>query len=552
MKITTIPNVYRNVNRWREILAILSKYGLADWVSRFDLALVKGILKNRDGEKLAHLSRETRIRMAIEELGPTFIKLGQILSTRPDQVGMSLAQELQKLQTSVACDDPRVVRETIEAELQQPLESLFADFDSTPLASASIGQAHRARLANGDDVVVKVQHAGIRRRMEVDLDILSGLAQLAEWRPELQPYRPQATVAEFRRIVRREFDFAREARNLQQFERNFAKSPHVKIPRLYPELSTGRVLTMEWLDGAKLCDPILRELPELDLKQVTRHGAEMYLEMIFHHGFYHGDPHPGNLMVLPGDVIGLLDFGMVARLDEQLREDIEDMLIAIVSQDSQQLTSLVMRLGAVPPSLDEPALSVDLAEFVNHYANQPVDAFDLAGALSEMIEIVQRYRIALVPSLAMLIKVLVMLEGTVRMLEPNFSLMELIEPYQKKMLRRRLSPARQMRKARRIYSEVEKLAEILPRRLRDILQQVESGKFDVHLDHRGLEPSVNRLVLGLLTSSLFLGSSLLISQNVWAFHGVPIPGTLGVLYSAFLGWRLLRAIAKSGRLDRRK
>jgi ubiquinone biosynthesis protein len=202
--------------------------------------------------------------------------------------------------------------------------------------------------------------------------------------------------------------------------------------------------------------------------------------------------------------------------------------------------------------LDEPALSVDLAEFVNHYANQPVDAFDLAGALTEMIEIIQRFRIALPPSLAMLIKVLVMLEGTARMLQPSFSLMELIEPYQKKMLRRRLSPARQMRKARRIYSEVEKLAEVLPRRLRDILQQVESGKFDVHLDHRGLEPSVNRLVLGLLTSSLFLGSTLLISQHVWEFRGVSIPGTLGVMYSAFLGWRLLRAIGKSGRLDRRK
>src|SRR5262245_25516162 len=186
MKITTIPNVYRNVNRWGEILTILSKYGLADWVSRFDLALVKGFLKNRDGEKLAHLSRETRIRMAIEELGPTFIKLGQILSTRPDQVGMPLAQELQKLQTSVGCDDPRTVREMIETELEQPLESLFADFDSTPLASASIGQAHRARLHSGDDVVVKVQHAGIRRRMEVDLDILSGLAQIAEKTLELE------------------------------------------------------------------------------------------------------------------------------------------------------------------------------------------------------------------------------------------------------------------------------------------------------------------------------------------------------------------------------
>src|SRR5262245_11786834 len=190
MKISTIPNIYRNVNRWREILSILSKYGLADWISRYDVALVKGFLKNRDGQALAHLSREMRIRLAIEELGPTFIKFGQILSTRPDQVGMSLAQELQKLQTSVACDCPDVVRETIESELDKPLDALFADFDSTPLASASIGQAHRARLHSGDDVVVKVQHAGIRRRMEIDLDILNGLSQWAERLPELAVYRP--------------------------------------------------------------------------------------------------------------------------------------------------------------------------------------------------------------------------------------------------------------------------------------------------------------------------------------------------------------------------
>jgi ubiquinone biosynthesis protein len=465
---------------------------------------------------------------------------------------MSLARELQKLQTNVACDEPRLVCDTIRSELGKEVNELFADFDTTPLASASIGQAHRARLASGEDVVVKVQHAGIRRRMEVDLDILAGLANLAEALPEMQPYRPQSTVAEFRRVVRRELDFAREARNLQQFARDFARSRHVRIPRFYPELSTARVLTMEWLDGPRLSDPAVKQIPNVDLCEVTRHGAEMYLDMIFHHGFYHGDPHPGNLIVLPDGAIGLLDFGMVARLDESLREDIEDMLISIVSQDAQRLTSLVMRLGAVPPGLDESALSVDLSEFVSHYANQPIDTFDLAGALTEMIEIVQRYRIALPSPMAMLIKVLVMLEGTARILAPNFSLMELIQPYQKKMLLRRMSPARQMRKLRRIYSEMEQLAEVLPRRLREILQQVESGKFDVHLDHRGLEPSVNRLVLGMLTSALFLGSSLLISRDVWLLWGVSVPGALGTLLSAYLGWRLLRAIAKSGRLERKK
>ena len=390
------------------------------------------------------------------------------------------------------------------------------------------------------------------RRMEIDLDILAGLAQLAEMLPELAPYRPQAMVAEFRRVVRRELDFTREARNLEQFARNFRRNPHVRIPRCYHELSTERVLTMEWLDGWRFSDPRLAREANVDLALVARHGAEMYLEMIFHHGFYHADPHPGNLIVLADGTIGLLDFGMVGRLDEAMREDIESMLLAIVTQDAQMLTSLVMRLGAVPSGLDEAALSVDLSEFVAHYANQPVDAFDLAGALTEMIDIIQRYHIVLPSSLAMLIKVLIMLDGTGRLLAPHFSLMELVEPHQRKLLQRRLSPARQMRKMRRLFSEFEQLIEILPRRLRDILQQVDAGKFDVHLDHRGLEPSVNRLVLGMMTSALFLGSSLLLAQHVWPIHAVSVPGVVGMALSMFLGWRLLKAISKSGRLERRK
>ena len=325
--------------------------------------LVKGFLKNRDGQALAHLSRETRIRMAIEELGPTFIKLGQILSTRPDQVGMPLAQELQKLQTSVACDQPEVVRETIESELGKPLDALFADFDSTPLASASIGQAHRARLHGGDDVVVKVQHAGIRRRMEIDLDILAGLAQLAE---KLAGAGIVSAAGDGGRVSA---DRAARVRF-----RPRSPQPATVLAQLRPlaACADSAILSAAF-DRARADDGMARRRAAVRpgaahdadhrSRQVTRHGAEMYLDMIFHHGFYHGDPHPGNLVVLPDGAIGLLDFGMVARLDEQLREDIEDMLMAIVSQDSQQLTSLVMRLGSVPPGLDEPALSVDLAEF---------------------------------------------------------------------------------------------------------------------------------------------------------------------------------------------
>jgi ubiquinone biosynthesis protein len=549
MRITSIPQLYRHVNRWREILAVLSKYGLADWLSRFDIPIARGLFKNRDGEFLSQLSREARIRLALEELGPTFIKLGQILSTRPDQVGVELANELSKLQCDVPADSAEQIERTIESELGRPPADVFATFQMQPVASASIGQVHRATLHSGESVAVKVQHDNIQSRVRIDLDILKGLALLAERLPELQPYRPQAMAAEFQRMLRRELDFTREQRHLTQFSRNFAGDQRIHVPRCFPELCTTRVLTLEWLDGIKLCDSALPQNGQLNRATIARNGADLYLEMIFRHGLYHADPHPGNLLVMPHDTIGLLDFGMVGRIDASLQEEIEDMLMAILAKDAQQLTSLVMRLGAIPPGLDEPLLSADLTDFVDHYGNQPLDQFDLAGALTEFIEITRRYHIVLPASLAMLLKVLVMLEGTAQRLQPNFSLMELIEPYRKGMVARRMSPLRQTKKLLRIYGEMEQLAEILPRRLRDILSQVQSGKFDVHLDHRGLEPSVNRLVWGMLTSSLLLGSALLLSHNVWPVRGVSLPGAIGIVLSGLLALRLMWAINKSGHLD---
>ncbi|MCA9257968.1 MAG: AarF/ABC1/UbiB kinase family protein, partial [Planctomycetales bacterium] len=557
MRITAIPQIYRNVNRWGEILSILSKYGLAGWISRLGFRFGKGWLKNRNGQALAHMSRAERVRLAFEELGPTFIKLGQVLSTRPDLVGAELASELEELQTNVAADPGDVARSVVEEELGRPIEEVFSEFDDVPVASASIGQVHRARLKTGQRVAVKVQHRDILHRVRVDLDILSGLAQLAERVPDLTYYRPAATVAEFQRTLRKELDFQRELRHLEEFRRALAENEHIRLPRPYGDLSTSRVLVMEWLDGTPLSAEETSLLPKSELTDAARHGAEIYLEMIFTHGLYHADPHPGNLLLMNDARIGLLDFGMVGRIDDSLREQIEDLLAAIVEQDGQRLASTVVRVGSTPTGLDESALNVDLVDFTSHYANQPVDRFELAAALTEMLDLIRRHEIVLPAAITMLLKVLVMLEGTGRRLAPDFSLMEVLKPFRKKIVARRLSPSRQLRKARRMASEFEQLAETLPRRLRDLMQQVETGKFDVHLDHRGLEPSVNRLVLGMLTSALFLGSVLLVTHNVmplnfWPLAGMSAPGLVGVSLSLALGIRLLRAINKSGHLDRRR
>lgn len=560
MRITSIPQSLRNVKRATEIISVLSRYGLADWLAQLNLDMFKGLITNSQGAALARQTRETRIRLALADLGPTFIKLGQILSTRPDLVGVKLANELKSLQADVPADPPEVVRETILEELGEPVDDIFLQFDDAPIASASIGQVHRARLQTGEPIVVKVQHRGIDSKVREDMEILLGLAQLAERLPEFARYRPVTVVAEFQRALRRELDFGREERNLLQFNLEYAEDPTVHIPTPYSDLCTPRVLTMEYVEGIKVWDTERLRGAGYDLDELARRGATLYLRMIFSHGHYHADPHPGNVIILPGNVIGLLDFGLVGRIEERLREDIEEMLLAIVHQDASHLTALICRVGEVPAEMDETALSNEVADFVGHFGTQSLDRFDMAGALNEMLEIIRRYDIALPSQVGLLLKVLVTLDGTSRLLSPKFNIIESLRPLQSEMLRRRLSPVRQWKRMQRLYGELQHLGEVLPRRILDILRQIQTGKFDVHLDHRRLGPSVNRLVLGMLASALFLGSSLLLSRQVppvlfqeptwFGMHKVSIIGLGGYVISLLLGLRLLLAIGKSGHLDR--
>jgi ubiquinone biosynthesis protein len=553
MRLSSIPQLARNINRVREIVTILSRYGLADWFSRLNVKFAKGLFKGPAGQGLGTLTHESRICLALTELGPTFIKLGQMLSTRPDLVGPDLARELSSLQEATPAEPARVVRATVEAELRKPIRELFAEFDDRPMASASIAQAHRARLRDGSWVVLKVQRRDIERRVRNDLDILVVLAELAqEHLGELRQYQPRATAAEFQRTLLRELDFRREERHLQQFLNNFSSDATVRFPRPYPELSTRRVLTMELLEGVRLADTPGLLARGYNPEEVARRGAEVFLEMIFRDGFYHADPHPGNVVVLPGGVIGMLDCGMVGRVDEALREEVEELLLALMHQDASLLTSVITRVGSVPPQFDQAGLGMDVADFMGYYGGQPLDTLDLGNVLTEMTEIIRRYHVLLPSRIALLIKVLVMLEGTSRLLNPRFNLMELIRPYQKKLIWRRLSPRRRLDKLRRWLHEWAYLSKVLPRSLVDILQQVQNGRFDIHLEHKGLEPSVNRLVYGLLTSALFLGSALMLSSRVPPLvGGVSLFGLIGAVVSVMQGLRLMWAIRKSGRLDRR-
>ena len=587
--IPSVPQLYRNVRRWTEIVSVLSKYGLADWLSQFHIDFLTNLLGASEGQSQSNLTQHQRIRMALAELGPTFIKFGQLLSTRPDAIGQELAEELSKLQSDTPSDDFETVKSIVEEELGKSLDEVFVDFATTPIASASIGQVHLAKISADKfccepsdpadaesgmiDVVVKVRHAGNESKIETDLDIISGLAQLAERIDEFKAYQPVQVVNALSRSMRRELDFEREQRNLIQFAGMFKKNKSIVTPRPYPDLCSSRMITMQRVVGNDLKEASRNGTSKEKLSWVASTGADLYLQMIFNHGFYHADPHPGNILLTEDGQIGLLDFGMVGRISEQLREDIESMLVAIVNQDVPMLTSLIRRVGNCPSDLDDAALSNDIADFVGQYSTQNVSHFDMSGALKDFVTVVRQYKITLPAEASLLIKVLVTLEGTGRMLAPDFSLMEIMKPFQRMLVLKRLSPTRQMRKMRRFYLEVEQLVDALPTRLTNILEQVQSGSFDVHLVHRRLGPTANRLVVGLMTSALFLGSSLMLSYKVppilfptevmgpngqivraLPWHGVmdlSAIGLAGVIVSLLMGLRLMWAIRKSGNLDER-
>lgn len=558
--ITSIPQLYRNVRRWTEIISVLSKYGLASWLSRFNIEIFRDQLKDQPGEPTAPTTTNARIRMALSDLGPTFIKFGQLLSTRPDLVGPDLALELEKLQANTPADDFEDVRATIESQQGQTLEELFDSFDEKPIASASIGQVHRATLHDGTEVVVKVRHKGIERTIETDLDILAGLAQLANRLEDFKNYQPPLIVADMSRMMRRELDLEREYRNIVQFRSMFKRDDKIVIPKPVGELCSQQMLTMQYLDCIKLrdvsdCPPV-----NVDLAGLAKKGATAYLKMIFEEGFYHADPHPGNIVLTQQGTLGLLDFGMVSRISESLREDIETMLACIVSRDVPMLVTLIQRVGRCPQNLNESQFSNDVADYVGQYSTVELSHFDMSGALIDFLGIVRRYNITLPSEASVLIKVLVTLEGSSRLLSPEFSLMEVMKPFQRMMMLKRLSPTRQARKLRRFYVQVEQMVESLPNRVSNILEQIQSGRFDVHLDHRRLGPSVNRLVVGLMTSAMFIGSSWMISSDVppMVFSredgngGISLLGLTGILVSLMMGLRLLWAIRKSGNLDQQE
>ena len=500
----------------------------------------------RGAEELLAPNFGARLRRALDDLGPTFIKFGQLLSTRSDIIPGEVLLELQKLQSTAAPIPLEVAQAVIEQELGVPVGKLFAEFDPVQLGSASIGQVYRARLHGGDLVAVKVQRPEAKARVEADLALMKNLAALLDARFGDRIFIDvPGLVAEFEGVIRRELDYESEARNARRFAANFAGTP-VKIPKIYTDLSTRMVLTMEFIEGTRFHDlrPLL--LPPAERKRIATMGAEAIFKMAFEDGFFHGDPHPGNLVLTPEGELALLDFGMVGFMSRGDIEALSRLFIAVIQRDAAVAVRGLEGLGVRYAPEVRGDLVQDLREFLYKYSGLSVGEVTLGQALSELISLVRRYRIWVPPVFPLLTKALVTAEGLSRSIDPTINVYEIARPYAYRLLRERYEPGFLLERSQERALEYARYLEDYPEQIRQLLTALEDGELEVKLNNRGLDELIgevdvlaNRLVFAIVTGALLIGSSFL---GAFATGGPQAP-YLGVPVVAFLGYTLALIMA---------
>ncbi|MCZ7574356.1 MAG: AarF/ABC1/UbiB kinase family protein [Ardenticatenaceae bacterium] len=547
----------RHLTRYRQIAGALARHGLG-WVV---LELGLGDLIPFHTGLLGHPRREepyTRpehFRMALENVGAVFIKLGQMLSTRPDLLPPEYVTEFARLQDAAPPVPYDEIATVVAAELGARPEAIFARFDPIPRAAASLGQVHAATLAEGTPVVVKVQRPGVEEAVEQDLAVLADFAHLATSRTRLgEYYDVEAWVEEFAYTLRNELDYTREGHNADRLRQNFAAEPALRVPRVSWDLTTRRVLTMEEIRGIKINDLAALEAAGLDRRRVAENSVRIILTEVFEHGFFHADPHPGNFFVLPGEVIGLIDFGMVGRLDESLREALLRLGLALIRRDGDRLVDELLFLGVASGRVPRQALKRDLDHLVARYADRPISEWAAGEALNTVMAIAFRHHLQLPVDLALLSRVIAMSEGLGAQLDPDFQLMTFAAPYFRRFWLRQRSPDRVARRLAQGVLDLVDLGPELPQALRRLAAQLERGEITVTSRHEGLGEALatlnraaNRLAMSILTAALIIGLALLMlvyhppGWETWGGWFFGLAFLLAVALGLWLLWSIWHA-----------
>jgi ubiquinone biosynthesis protein len=560
-KLGVLGRTYRHAKRYEEILNVVIKYGFGDVVDALNIKqhIEIGIEKisGKEPEQIEKLSHPERVRIALEELGPTFVKLGQILSTRPDLIPLEYVQELSKLQDQVPSFPYDDVREIIKSETGRFPEEIFHSFHKKPIAAASLGQVHKAILKDTEEeVAIKVQRPNIQQTIEVDLEIMLHLASLMERHvTEMEILHPTRVVNEFVRSIEEELDYTIEASHIEHFARQFLDDETIYVPKVYRELTSQRILVMEFIDGIKASelDRLIKD--GYDLQEVASRGADSILKQICVYGFYHADPHPGNIFVLPNNVVCFIDFGMMGRISQQEREDFTDFVELLINKDENKIVDALLKLTNFAEDPNRSELQRDLMEFIDRYAYLPLKKLEIAKMLQSILEILTKQGMSLKPDLYLMIKALSTAEGLGRSLDPEFEIVNHAKPFFRKIKASRYTPKRIAGDLMDSGTELLRLLKEIPGELREVLRNAREGKLKIGIEYHGWDRTLFRLDLisdriasAIVLASLIVGSSIIILSNTppkW--HDMPIIGLAGFLIAAVMGFWLLTSILRSGR-----
>ncbi len=551
---------YSMIKRYGKIVDALIKYEFGHIVEKLGIGSTRPLRSRLRKQERVLKDTDTgpvKARLMLEDLGPTYIKLGQILSMRQDLIPPEYTKEFSKLQDEVKPFAIDEVQKLIREESGYDIDDIFDYFQDIPIAAASIGQVHRARLKNGDEVVVKVQRPGVRKTIESDLDIMHSIASFAEEHlPEARLYKPVDIIEEFERSVKAELDYTQEGRNAEHFARNFQDHPHIYIPKVYWDYSSTKVLTLEYIDGVKSSSFEKLEMMGVDRKEVATKVLKAFMKQVYEDGFFHADLHPGNVMIMEDRRVALLDFGMAGFLSHDMRNMLIDSLIALTKGETLLYIEILRDFGSIEDDVDINSLKTDIEHLLYKYYGRPLKQLNMAIMIEEMINLLRKYHVRIPGNIAFLGKGSMTAEGFSSLMDPDINLTLIAEPFAKKALKERVKLRNLATTTFRDLNNWSRVLHRAPLKISHILDIAERGYLKLHFDHHGLDKLVaeidtasNRLSFSLIIAAIIIGSSLIIQTgmepHIW---GMPLLGVIGFLVAGFFGMWLVINIFRTGRI----
>jgi len=559
--LSNISRRYKHVKRYNQVISIFLKYGFEDFVSYLNekkrFVFIKKLIPSSTYNHALHLSKWEKMRLVCEELGPTFVKFGQILSNRPDLMPADLIKELEKLQDGVPPIAGVLAKEVLENELGKKTGEVFSYFEPEAFASASMAQVHRGTLLNGEKIVVKIQRPGIREIIESDIKVMYYLAEVFSRRiPSLRSFDPVGLVKSFEDSILKELDFIHESVNIQRFHNNFYKDEtdegYIHSPKIYAELTTSKVLTMEYIEGIKISDAAKLKASGCDSKIIAERLALSYFKQIFNYGYFHADPHPGNLLVLPGNVICYLDYGMMGSIIRKDLEALGSLFLSVKSKDVKRIIRAMQQLSDNTVIRNYRELENDVNEFVQNYSYRTLHQNEMSTIMLQLKDLIIKHGLKVPTHFFLLIRSMVTIEGVIRQLNPELDLTVLIKPFLIKLVAKRYNPIQFAKRAFNSIYELGMYMEEFPRDLKNAMRKINTGEIKVDLRHKGIDPlvhTINRiskqLISAVVIAGLVIGSAQLVIHNVKPLWGESSAfGICGFILAGLISINLLRDVRR--------